>query len=387
MRLLFFFTQQIAPNAGGVERVVTCMYEKLRERGFDITTLFLKPFQSSKAIPNQIQLPSIDGSTKENEEYIESIIKANDYNLALNFGAIFNRSSRAFADACNATQLPLISVYHNTLDWILWLNPQTSKLMRHEWSRLLLRKIYSCYQKFPRLKNAKYYSRKSSASIVLASCYKQEYYKLIDSKPNDLRAIYNPRILPDGLTSISHGDKKNEVLFVGRLEDQKNVAELIRIWGAGHFKDWKLIIVGDGSQKVQIENMIRELNLSDSICLLGHQDNPQDYYKRAKIFAMTSKYEGFPMTLIECQSFGCVPIIYDSYPAAKEIVEDGVNGYLIPYHREDLFAEKLKELMSNKTLLQSFSNQGLNMTKRFNPDKIIEEWIEVIRKYSKKEIQ
>ena len=74
MKLLFFFTQQIAPNAGGVERIVTCMYEELSKRGFDITTLYLKPFQSQKAIPNQIQLPSIDGSTFENEEYILSLI-------------------------------------------------------------------------------------------------------------------------------------------------------------------------------------------------------------------------------------------------------------------------------------------------------------------------
>ena len=191
MKLLFFFTQQIAPNAGGVERIVTCMYEELSKRGFDITTLYLKPFQSQKAIPNQIQLPSIDGSTFENEEYIKNILKTNYFNIAFNFGAIFNRSSDAFMKACYSENLPIISVYHNTLDWILWLNKYSMRLMRNKISREIVRKIYSIYQKFPFINNARYYSKKSAASVVLASCYKQEYLKLIDSSPHHLTAIYN----------------------------------------------------------------------------------------------------------------------------------------------------------------------------------------------------
>ncbi|WP_289770350.1 glycosyltransferase [uncultured Duncaniella sp.] len=383
MKLLFFFTQQIAPNAGGVERIVTCMYEELSKRGFDITTLYLKPFQSEKAIPNQIQLPSIDGSTFENEEYIKNILKTNYFNIAFNFGAIFNRSSDAFMKACYSENLPIISVYHNTLDWILWLNKYSMRLMRNKISREIVRKIYSIYQKFPFINNARYYSKKSAASVVLASCYKQEYLKLIDSSPHHLTAIYNPQAMSVASEKISWTDKLNEVLFVGRLEEQKNVAELIRIWSSINPQGWKLNIIGDGSQQSMLETLIDDLDLNDSVVLFGHQDNPQEFYSRAKIFVMTSKYEGFPMTLIECQSFGCVPIIYDSYPAAKEIVENGVNGFLIPFRQKRVFADRLIRLISDKILLQNLSSNSIRKAERFKPDIIMDEWVNLISQHSR----
>lgn len=383
MKLLFFFTQQIAPNAGGVERIVTCMYEELSKRGFDITTLYLKPFQSQKAIPNQIQLPSIDGSTFENEEYIKNILKTNYFNIAFNFGAIFNRSSDAFMKACYSENLPIISVYHNTLDWILWLNKYSMRLMRNKISREIVRKIYSIYQKFPFINNARYYSKKSAASVVLASCYKQEYLKLIDSSPHHLTAIYNPQAMSVASEKISWTDKLNEVLFVGRLEEQKNVAELIRIWSSINPQGWKLNIIGDGSQQSMLETLIDDLDLNDSVVLFGHQDNPQEFYSHAKIFVMTSKYEGFPMTLIECQSFGCVPIIYDSYPAAKEIVENGVNGFLIPFRQKRVFADRLIRLISDKILLQNLSSNSIRKAERFKPDIIMDEWVNLISQHSR----
>ena len=383
MKLLFFFTQQIAPNAGGVERIVTCMYEELSKRGFDITTLYLKPFQSQKAIPNQIQLPSIDGSTFENEGYIKNILKTNYFNIAFNFGAIFNRSSDAFMKACYSENLPIISVYHNTLDWILWLNKYSMRLMRNKISREIVRKIYSIYQKFPFINNARYYSKKSAASVVLASCYKQEYLKLIDSSPHHLTAIYNPQAMSVASEKISWTDKLNEVLFEGSLEEQKNVAELIRIWSSINPQGWKLNIIGDGSQQSMLETLIDDLDLNDSVVLFGHQDNPQEFYSRAKIFVMTSKYEGFPMTLIECQSFGCVPIIYDSYPAAKEIVENGVNGFLIPFRQKRVFADRLIRLISDKILLQNLSSNSIRKAERFKPDIIMDEWVNLISQHSR----
>ncbi len=383
MKLLFFFTQQIAPNAGGVERVVTCMYNELNQRGYEITTLYLKPYVSVDAIPNQIQLPSENGESKENKEFVKRIIDLNHFDVSFNFGAIFNKSSRAFVEACYSRNLPTISVYHNTLDWILWINPHTHKLMTHKIARETLRKLYSIYQKFPFIKNARYISRKSAASVVLADCYKKEYIQLIDSSPHHLTAIYNPRISPELRYDSKWDKKKNEILFVGRLEEQKNLEELIHIWSIARIDGWKLIIVGDGSQKTQLETLIAKLNLSDSVCLLGHQNNPQTYYKRAKIFVMTSKYEGFPMTLIECQSFGCVPIIYDTYPAANEIVKEGENGILIPAMQKNIFIAKLKELMVNEDITCRLSANCINLMDRYSPNVIINEWINLIKLLSK----
>lgn len=132
-----------------------------------------------------------------------------------------------------------------------------------------------------------------------------------------------------------------------------------------------------------LETLIDDLDLNDSVVLFGHQDNPQEFYSRAKIFVMTSKYEGFPMTLIECQSFGCVPIIYDSYPAAKEIVENGVNGFLIPFRQKRVFADRLIRLISDKILLQNLSSNSIRKAERFKPDIIMDEWVNLISQHSR----
>ncbi len=205
---------------------------------------------------------------------------------------------------------------------------------------------------------------------------------LIDSTPNHLTAIYNPQVMTEYACDSSCEEKQNEVLFVGRLEEQKNVAELIKIWSFINPQGWKLNIIGDGSQRPMLETLLADMHLNDSVVLSGHQDNPQVFYKRAKIFAMTSKYEGFPMTLIECQSFGCVPIIYDSYPAAREIVENGENGFLIPFRQKRDFADKLNELVSDKALLQKLSLNSIKSAERFKPDIIMREWINIINQHS-----
>lgn len=384
LKVLFFFTQQIAPTAGGVERVVSCIYNELSKRNYKITTLFLVPYIGDDIIPDQIQLPSIDGRSKENKAFIIELIESVNFDIAINFGAIFNRSSQAFVDACSTKSIPIISVYHNTLDWILWLNPVTNRLMRHEKSRIILRNLYSLYQKFPFIKNAQYISRKSAASVVLAPCYKTEYLQLIDSKPNHLTSIYNPLTLSEHQNDITLEEKKNEVLFVGRLESQKNIIDLLYIWNVVRNNDWKLIIIGEGSLRPLIERYIANYKLSNSILLLGHQNKPQYYYKRAKIFAMTSIYEGFPMTLIECQAYGCVPIIYDSYPAAKEIIIKNNNGILIPNGDKQTFINKLYELMTHDQITQKLSIGCIKMTNKFSINSIINEWINLINLHSKK---
>lgn len=383
MKLLFFFTHKISETAGGVERVVFHMRKELIKRGYEIDILYLKPSNSKSSVTEQFQLPSEKGDSKVNENFIASFIKSRHYNLAFNFGAIFNRSSQSFMEACSKGNLPIISIYHNTLDWILWLNPITSIFMNNKPTRSLIRNVYAIYQKMPFSKHSKYFSRKSSASIVLAECYKADYQRFIDSKPKDLRSIYNPLILPKSYSKKEPEEKYNEILFVGRLDTQKNVAELVKIWANSKVNNWSFIIVGDGPLKKQIEQLIEIYNLKDSVRLIGHTDHPEIYYKRAKIFVMTSKYEGFPMTLLECQTFKCVPIIYDSYPAAKEIIEDGVNGFLIPYGKPLLFSHKLKKLISNEQLLYRMASVGHLMAEKYNLNIIIDEWEDVIRKHSK----
>lgn len=131
--------------------------------------------------------------------------------------------------------------------------------------------------------------------------------------------------------------------------------------------------MGDGSQAEYLRQLADELGISDSVSFEGH-GNPTSYYEEATLFCMTSVYEGFPMTLIECQAFGCVPIITDSYTAASEIVEDGVNGYLVKGRNPESYAEALRNAVANPDKLAGLAGCCIRNSAKFESNRIVMEW-------------
>ena len=114
-------------------------------------------------------------------------------------------------------------------------------------------------------------------------------------------------------------EKENTVLFVGRIDNRsKKIFTLLDIWENIDIDDWKLVIVGDGPDKKEVE---KKANKIKNIEMVGFKV-PDEYYKKASIFCMTSIFEGFPMSLTEAMQNGCVPIIFGSFPAAYDIIKD-----------------------------------------------------------------
>lgn len=384
MKILFYFTSPISPQAGGVERVAAEMYKWLTKYGYDITTIYLyESHENYKTISNQIKLPSIKGLSKINEDFIKELIIEKRFDIALNFAAIFNKSSRAFINACAYTGLPVISIYHNTLDWPLWANRCTRALMSNNFFACTLTLIYRMIQKSKFRKNANYISRLSTASVVLSPCYINQYKKLIDGKPKRLLSIRNPLTLciPN---KILWKDKKNTILFVGRLEQQKNLESLLRIWAATSHEGWVLKIVGSGSREEHLRALSKNLQLDNSVMFEKNTNDPAIFYKEAKAFVMTSYFEGYPMTLIECQAYGCVPVIFDSYPAAKEIIRNNYNGYLIDKGDEVAFSHKLEYIMNEGCAeLRTQSENCVTESESYSPEIIMKQWINLIEQCAK----
>ena len=122
---------------------------------------------------------------------------------------------------------------------------------------------------------------------------------------------------------------------------------LMQIWKKpyGQIKDWKFWVLGEGAEKKNMEEFCKKNNL-DRIQFFGRV-NPNEYYKKAKIFHMTSAFEGFGNVLIEAQSYGCVSMLFDSYAAASDIVHHNQNGILVQPFDCNEYAAKTKKLMDN----------------------------------------
>ena len=151
----------------------------------------------------------------------------------------------------------------------------------------------------------------------------------------------------------------------------------MEIWKELHetLPDWKFWVLGYGDQKVIMENFCFQHKL-DRITFFD-KDNPNDYYKKAKLFHMTSAFEGFGNVLIEAQSYGCVPIMFNSYSSAKDIVTHDLNGILIDPFNVVAYVDETKKLINNSEKLNKMALNAYENVDRFSYNKVYLKWKEV----------
>lgn len=379
MNILFYFICEISPTGGGVERVASFQYQELTRKGYHILTVHGKELGSSDTIPDQHLLPVPERlDAKENIAYIRDFVRRENVCLAFNFAAILNKSSLCLVEACRVERVPIVSVLHNTLESALWNFPLVKKLMEQDFWKSMFRRLLGMAHRIPFYKGGRYLHDFAAATVVLAPCYVDEYRRIIGRTEN-VFPIRNPLPMSADET-VDWNGKENVALFVGRLEQQKSVDKLIRIWSKLDMPGWKLLIVGSGSQENNLRLLARELGVEGSVSFEGHQ-NPLPYYRRSKLFCMTSIYEGYPMTLIECQAFGVVPVLYDSFLAACDIVRTGENGLLVPAFREQDYVQGLRDLMSDNGRLRQIGERCCKEAEKYSVDGIMEQWVEVIERY------
>ncbi len=203
--------------------------------------------------------------------------------------------------------------------------------------------------------------------------------------PKKLMVQTNPVTIEKGDFVFKPEDKEKEIIYVGRIDyNQKRVYRVIDTWALleKKYPDWRLTIVGDGVERNNIENQAKALGLKN-VSFEGFR-SPIEYYKRARILMLTSEYEGFPLVLAECMSFGVVPAVYGSYSAVYDIVNNGVNGIIFPYKKEGFSAERaaeqLQKIMNDDTVYNDMAEKALETSKGYSVDEIYRSWEETFEK-------
>ena len=217
--------------------------------------------------------------------------------------------------------------------------------------------------------------------ILLSRNYIDELCKTIKIQDlTKISCINNPTTFQS--PQVDFTQKKKQVLILGRLEDCfKNISSALRIWKL--IEDtgictWSLVIVGSGVDERKLKDYAATLGLK-KITFLGETSEPEKYYQESSLFMMTSHTEGWPMTLLESQQYGCVPIVFNTFAALPEIIESGVNGYVIEKYDEELFAKKFIELMENDSLRQIVAQNGINKSQTFSPKAIGDKWDSLLK--------
>lgn len=207
-------------------------------------------------------------------------------------------------------------------------------------------------------------------TVVLTQEDKERYWK----KATRVSVIPNPSSIRP--TDRALLDEKS-IIAVGRLCYQKNFASMIRAFSyvAKRFPKWRLVIFGDGSERDDLEQLISELSLEDVVNLQGSTQNVQNEMLHASMFVLSSRFEGLPMVLIEAISCGLPVVSYACPCGPKDIITDGIDGFLVPEGDETILAERICRLIEDEELRNRMGAASFERSKDFAIDKIIPMWM------------
>ena len=181
---------------------------------------------------------------------------------------------------------------------------------------------------------------------------------------------------------IFNNTKIIKFITVGRLHDDKGHDYLIEAFCKvrKEIKSSKLIIIGDGPLKHELETTIKRKGIENEIILLGLKKNPFKYLAKSDIFILSSKNEGFPNVLIEALACGLPIISTNCKTGPNEILEGGTYGLLVNVMDSENMAEKMIYLAKNKELMKKYSQKSLIRADFFNFERIFKDWVKLINR-------
>lgn len=350
-------------DVGGVERVTAVISNELLRRGWRVSIAAFKIGDRSllNALPKDVESIELAGDRKwfsrNALRKFSNFVLSRGVQLIVNQWCVPYKVTRFIRKATRSRHLPLIAFHHN--------RPDTNNRIigaRTFFLRALFKMVSSI--------NARLVYEKSDEYVVLSPSFMPLMKRFVHKENmTHLSAIPNPLTI----SPINYVDKENVILYVGRLEEtQKKISRVIETWQNLYvnFPDWRLVIVGDGPDKVRYEAMAEGL---ERIKFVGFT-NPSEWYAKAKMLLLTSDFEGFGLVIVEAMAFGCVPVVLGSYPAVYDIVKEGCGRIVpIPYETSK-FAVEVQKLMEDVQLTKKMSANCKVWAKTFSLEAVVDKY-------------
>lgn len=370
---------------GGLEVVTAVLANKFVEKGHQVSVFSFLGGKHSIAdrFDARIKLYQQDdySRSKENIAKLRKVLVDDKIDIIINQWGLPYTPIKTARKAAKGLDVKIISVYHNAPSFNGRIQKLNIALMGCEnlMKRLALRLMRFAFKKVTSRAMA-YNYRHSDLFLVLSPSYIEEFKRFTGvSDGRYLQVLTNPITVEHDGYEYAFNEKQKEIIYVGRLDFvQKRVYRVIDTWNylEERFPDWRLTIVGDGEDRENLENHVKYLGLK-RVSFEGFQ-KPIDYYKRASILLLTSDFEGFPLVLAECMSFGVIPAVYDSYSAVCDIIDGDKDGIVLPYHKQGYDANEaagmIANIMKDDGKREQMALAAIKKSKEYSVEKIYREW-------------
>ena len=345
-------------SMGGEERVLLNVLKNLVELNYDVDLLITWDHRENNLFENEIPekvnyeflFENYDGKSKIIKEIfrlrakssylkkVEKIVKERKYDIVIDY------SSNLLKYKDLDIKVPVFAWIHFSLTF-------GEKLSEEK-----IEKYKKQYKKYDKI-------------LAICDTMRDEFVDILGIDKTKVELVYNPINLEKIKEKAENPNpdyekylKEDYFLQVSRLTQQKQPEHLVDIYHKLKQRGIKekLYFIGDGEKVELIKQQIKKYKLENDVILLGQIENPYPFFKNAKLFVHTAKYEGLPTVLLESLAFGTPVVSYDCPTGPKDILgKNSEYGELISLNNKDEFVEKVYELMNNDKKYENYKKMSL----------------------------
>ncbi len=344
---LFFYIHHL--GNGGAERVTSVLANELGRTGNEVTICMhhhnTNTYKTSEKV-SLLYLPETNSRIRRLNN-LRKIVQKNRPDVII---AVMPYNYVSIKIATMGLNIPIIVSDHTNFRW------NANKL----------------------LKFIRYYLYRFATIVTVLSNNDKRF---MEHRLHNMRVMYNPLSFP----RLGEGtERRKNILCVGRVSvwEVKGFDLIIRIWSkiADKHPDWTLEIAGDGNENDfnYLKSLAEENGMINRMNFLGFRSDIVDVMSHSSIFALPSRIEGFPCSLLEAMSQGCAPVAFDIHGIMYEIISDGKDGFIVKDGNLDGFCQRLEQLMNDEDLIGTIGRNAIDSVKRFEVEKIGKEWQEML---------
>lgn len=348
-------------GAGGAERQITLLANVLSKRGHEIHFLVLSEFSKRYPLSDKVIVHDL---TDYDRNPIHPIIGR------------YRALRKVYAEV-----MPDITIHYNLQSAYLTL--------------AMPRKVYN---KAIYSERGDPYDKEYSGLLGVIRDWTVKYVDGIVFQSEGARDFFNEKIRRKSM--IIHNSvevpvdkypmpefRTKQIVSAGRLHEQKNFTLLIDAFAkiADKIPEYKLVIYGDGDLRMQLQNQISGYKLNHRISLLPACNDLWDKIRTASLFVLSSDYEGMPNALMEAMALGIPCISTDCRPGgARTLIEDGVNGFVVPRMDVDTLSEKMLFVIDNPNMAKIISEGGRQISITHNEKNTFDRWEKYLKEIAGK---
>lgn len=363
---------------GGIERVLAGKANYLAANGHDVS--FVKIYRNQE------------------ERYFHFDPKIQFYDLNFDFDEQkglkkklkFNQNKKEFVQKINQIFHQIkpdiaISTFCKYSRFIYQCDDGSKKIIERHFAKYKRNQIFVKLDKLPLGKSISYLYRWSDYKIVK---HFDKFVVLTEEDKNDWGNLDNIIAIPNPVTfipkTLSNCENKRAIAM-GRISKQKQYEVMLKIWKevVKKHSDWKLSVYANGGNPEKLRKLAIALNIDKNFEVFPTTRDVEKELTSSSIYLMTSKYEGFPLVLLESMRCGLPVVSFACKCGPRDMIKEGIDGFLIEPGDSQTFEKRINYLIENESVRKEMGQKASDNIQEFSEEKVMQKWLALFSEWVK----